>query len=234
KTDARRNKLLHKKENITIDNIYSSIQAESKKEFKIILKADVVGSITAIKSLFASLPSEKVKLKMIHAATGAVSDTDIMFANAYNAIIIAYRVRIASTALSLAKQHNVKIKDYDVIYHIYDFVQKSMEGLLDHEYIETEIGKCEVKKLFKIGRIGVIAGCLVINGKVLKNSKCRIRRNGELLEYEGKITSLKHYKDEVNEVRMGIECGISLDNFNKFEEGDILEFHILEKAQSSL
>lgn len=227
KAETRRHNILNVKESITIDNIYSTIQANSKKELKIILKTDVVGSIGALKSLFSSITSDKVELKIILASTGTVTDNDVMFANAYNALIFAFRVKTAPTALQLAKQHNILIREYNVIYHVYDDVHKAMEGMLDLEYTEKAIGTAEVKKTFKIGKTGVIAGCLVTEGKVTRDSICKINTKN----ISTKIKSLKHYKDEVKEVKMGLECGIALDSFNEFEEGDILEFfQIVQKA----
>ena len=233
--EQRRHTLLNKKDAITIENLYSSIQAETRKEFKAILKADVVGSIAAINSMLSSINSEKVKLKIIHSATGAVTDTDIMLAQAYGAIIFAFQVRTSPSALGMAKQHNVKIMEYSVIYKLYDDVVKAMEGLLDFDLIETATGASEVKKVFKVSKVGAVAGCLVIEGKVLRNSYARIKREGKYIdENKYKIASLKHFKDEASEIKMGTECGIALDNFSDFMEGDILEFHTIEKTASSL
>ncbi|MBN2143588.1 MAG: translation initiation factor IF-2 [Candidatus Aureabacteria bacterium] len=232
--ENRRHNALKKKETITLDNLYSTIQAESKKELKAILKADVIGSITALNSLFAGLPTEKVKLKIIHSATGPVSDSDVMLAHAYHAIILAFRTKTTPSAAQLIKKHEVKIKEYGIIYQVLDDVKKYMEGLLDWEYVEATLGTCEVKKVFKIGKIGLVAGCLVTQGKVTKDAQCRIKRNGELLDLTCKVASLRHYKDEASEVKMGGECGISLDGFTDIQEGDILEFHQMQKVESAL
>ncbi len=233
--ESRRRNMLNKRDVITLDNLYSSLQNETKKEFKIVLKADFQGSIAALNSLLLSITSEKVKLKIIHAATGAVTDTDVSLAQAYGAIIFAFNVRVSPSAQTLAKRLNVKIPEYQVIYKLYEDVVKAMEGLLDFETVEKPIGACEVKKIFKISKVGAIAGSLVIEGKILKSAYGRIKRSGQRLSEQAyKIATLKHYKEDVGEVKMGIECGVQLDGFHEFEEGDIIEFHILEKTASSL
>jgi translation initiation factor IF-2 len=234
KSDQRRHNILKKKETVTLDNLYSSIQAEQKKDYKIILKADVVGSISAIRSLLSGISTEKIQLKIIQSTTGSVTDTDVTFAHAYNAKIIAYRVRVTASAQQLAKQYGVNIMEFDVIYRVYEIVHRSMEGLLDIEYGERAIGSCEVKKMFRIAKVGTVAGCLVTEGKVLRKALCRVIRDGQPLDVQARITSLKHYKDEVEEVRMGSECGIALEGFSDFQEGDKLEFHVLEKVTTTL
>lgn len=233
--ESRRSNMLNKRDVITLDNLYSSIQNETKKEFKIVLKADFQGSIAALNSLLLSITSEKVKLKIIHAATGAVTDTDVSLAQAYGAIIFAFNVKVSPSAQTLSKRLNVKIPEYQVIYKLYEDVVKAMEGLLDFETVEKPLGACEVKKIFKISKVGAIAGSLVIEGKIQKSALGRIKRNGQRLSEQAyKIATLKHYKEDVSEVKMGIECGVQLDGFHEFEEGDIIEFHILEKTASSL
>lgn len=225
---------LNKKEKVTLENIYSSIHSELKKDYKAVLKTDVVGSLRAISGMLESIPSEKVVLKIIHSATGPVTENDIMMAHANKAMVFAFRAKVTNQAISCAKQYGVKIKEYDIIYRLYEDVQRAMEGLLDKEYSENALGVCQVKKVFKIGKQGSIAGCLVTDGKVLKDAYCRIRRNGELLDYKGKIASLKHYKDEVKEVKMGTECGVALRDFDAFEEGDQLEFYTLLEVATVL
>lgn len=232
--ELRRSNILNKRDVITLENLYSSIQAETKKEFKIILKADVLGSIAAINALLSSITSEKVKLKIIHSATGAVTDTDVMLAQAYNAMIFTFHAKISPTSLTLAKKHNVKIGEYTIIYKLYEDVVKAMEGLLDFDTKETYLGNCIVKKVFRITKVGAIAGCLVTEGKILRSAICRIKRAGVLLDITTKISSLKHYKDEVSEVKMGTECGVGLEKFSDFLENDILEFYSVEKMASSL
>ena len=184
--DKRRNKSLFRKDIVTIDNLYSSIQAESKKDFKIILKTDVVGSLTALNHMFSSIPSGKIVLKILQSGTGAITESDVNLAHAYGAVIFAFRTKVGSSIQSLARDQHVTIKQYDVIYHAYDDVTKAMEGLLDFEYIENEIGTTEVKQLFKIGKLGMIAGCLVTSGKVTREAHCHVRRQGELLPNECK------------------------------------------------
>ena len=233
--ESRRHNMLNKRDVITLDNLYSSLQNETKKEFKIVLKADFQGSIAALNSLLLSITSEKVKLKIIHSATGAVTDTDVSLAQAYGAIIFAFNVKVSPSAQVLAKRLNVKIPEYQIIYKLYEDVVKAMEGLLDFETVEKAIGACEVKKIFKISKVGAIAGSLVIEGKILKSAYGRIKRGGQRLSEQAyKIATLKHYKEDVSEVKMGTECGVQLDGFHEFEEGDIIEFHILEKTASSL
>jgi translation initiation factor IF-2 len=232
--DHRRHNALKKKEAITVDNLYSFIQAEKKKELKIILKTDVTGTLMALNILLSELVSEKVLLKVIHSATGTVTDSDVMLADAYSANIYAFRVKVSPSVQIAAKRGKVVIKEFDVIYRIVEEMRKAMEELLDAEYVEVALGSCEVKQIFKISKIGAIAGCLVTQGKIPKDSTCRILRKGERLPIETKISLLKHYKEEVSEVKMGTECGVSLHNFKDFEVGDVLEFYKMQQTASVL
>ncbi len=190
--------------------------------------------MTALGTLLSDLVSEKVRLKVIHSATGTVTDSDVMLAEAYNAVIYAFGVKVNASAQTTAKRGEVTIKEFEVIYHLVEEVRKEMEELLDAEYVEVTLGSCEVKQIFKISKVGAIAGCLAISGKVTRDSVCRIRRNGELLPVETKLSSLKHFKNEVSEIKMGTECGICLQGFSEFEVGDILEFHKMQQTASVL
>lgn len=218
---------------VTLDTMNDIIKQGGLKELKVIIKADVRGSSEAVKEALEKLSTEDVRLTVIHAGTGAIVDTDIMLASASNAFVIGFHTRANPKTVALAEKEKVEIKYYSIIYDVVNEIKSAMEGLLDPDRIEKIIGTAEIRDIFKITRIGNIAGCMVTSGKVTRNSSVRVisKESGEII-FEGKIKTLKRMKDDVADVLSGFECGILLENFNDFEVGDTIEaFEINEVAK---
>ncbi len=209
---------------ITLEDLLKELEGEEEKELLIILKADVIGSLEAIKDSLERLSTDEVKIRILHAATGPVSESDVLLASASRAIIIGFNVKAEKKALAAASAEKVQIRLYRVIYELLDDVKKALKGMLKPKIEETVVGRAEVKQTFRIAKVGVVAGCLVVEGKVRRDLRARLIRDGEVI-FDGKIASLKHYKDDVEEVRMGSECGIRLESFNDVKKGDIIEVY---------
>ena len=200
------------------------------KELNIIVKADVQGSVEAIKQSLEKLSNEEVKISIIHGGVGAVTKSDVMLAAASNAIIIGFNVRPDSGTQSFADREEVDIRLYRIIYNAIEEMEAAMKGLLDPKFKEVVIGHAEVRTIFKVSAVGTIAGCYVVDGKISRNSEIRVVRGGIVL-HEGKIASLKRFKDDVKEVVEGYECGIVIEKFNNIEEGDILESFEMQEVK---
>jgi translation initiation factor IF-2 len=212
---------------ISLNQLFEQVQKGEVKELSIIIKADVQGTIEALKQALEKCSDDQVKVKIIHGGVGAVNESDVMLASASNAIIIGFNVRPDSNAKRLAEKENIDIRSYRIIYDVVDDIQSAMKGMLEPKYEETVIGRAEVRALFKVPTIGVVAGCFVNEGKITRNSQIRVIRQGVVV-YEGKISSLKRFKDDVREVVSGYECGIGIEKFNDIKEQDILEAFVLE------
>jgi translation initiation factor IF-2 len=217
---------------ITLEQLYEKIK-EGTKDLNIIIKGDVQGSIEAMAEALNKLSTPDIKLKIIHSSTGAITETDVMLASASNAIIIGFNVRPDSRVSEIAEQEGVDVKLYDIIYNVIADVKAAMEGLLEPVYREVVQGRAEVRDLFKISKIGTIAGSHVLDGKIIRNSNLKVVRDG-VVAYDGKIASLKRLKDDVREVAAGLECGIGIENFNDIHVGDILEAYTQEKVERKL
>ena len=209
---------------VTLDNLYSTIEAGDVQELKVIIKADVQGSVEALKGLLEKLSTPEVRLNVIRSAAGAITEDDVNLASASDAIVIAFNVRPTPKAKALADQEKVDIRKYNIIYRAEEEIRKAMEGMLAPELKEQECGKVEVREIFKVPKVGIIAGCFVLEGKVTRSSKVRVIR--ESIEiYEGNITSLKRFKDDAKEVVAGYECGIGIEGCNDLKPGDTLEIY---------
>jgi translation initiation factor IF-2 len=219
-----RTQRLNATRHITLNDVYSKIQEGKIKDLKIILKADVKGSGEALEASLSKISAKDgdVRVRVIHSGTGDVSEADVMLAEASDAIIIAFRTKIDDRARAKASHDGVDIREYDVIYKAIEDAEAALHGMLEPEYEEVFGGRAEVRAIFKVGKTGIIAGCMVKEGKVQRNSTARVFRNGEKL-YEGKLTNLKRFKDDAKEVASGYECGISFDDFNDLQEGDVIE-----------
>ena len=215
---------------VSLDDLFNRIQAGEIKDLNLIVKADVKGSIEAIKQSLEKLSIEEVKVNTIHGGVGGINETDVMLASASNAIVIGFNVRPTSSATELAKRENVDIRTYRVIYNAIDDIQAAVKGMLDPEFKETVIGRAEVRATFKVPNAGTIAGSYVTSGKITRKSKVRLLRN-DIVIHEGDISSLRRFKDDASEVATGYECGISLDKFNDLKEGDIIEAYIIEEIK---
>ena len=225
---------LKKDAGVSLENFMSAVGEGDKKELRIIVKADVQGSAEALKASLENLTSEEVKLTVLHSSVGVVSLNDVMLAAASSAIIIGFGIKAEAKARESADFENVDIRIYDVIYDVVDEVERAMLGLLPPTIVETKSGKAEVKQAFEISKYGTVAGCMVVEGKIVKGSMARVIRKEDVV-YEGEVTSLKRFKDDAKEAIAGQDCGIFLGDYDKFQEGDIIEsFFVEEVARTSL
>lgn len=215
---------------VTLDNLFSQMEEGNLKVLNLIVKADVQGSVEAIKQSMEKLSNEEVRVKVIHAAAGAVTETDVTLAKVSNAIIIAFNVRPMPTAKDMAEKEEVEIKQYSIIYQAIDDVQAAMKGMLAPKYQEKVIGNAEIRQTFKISNVGTIGGAYVLDGKLERNAGVRVLRDNVVI-HEGKLASLKRFKDDAKEVSKGFECGIQIEKFNDIKEGDIIEAYILEEIK---
>lgn len=220
---------LKKDAGVSLENFLSAVGEGEKKELRIIVKADVQGSAEALKASLENLTSDEVKLTVLHSSVGAVSLNDVMLAAASSAIVIGFGVRAEAKARESAELENVDIRIYDVIYDVVDEVKRAMLGLLPPKIVETTVGKAEVKQAFEISKYGTVAGCMVVEGKIIKGSKARVIRNSDVI-YEGEITSLKRFKDDAREAVSGQDCGVFLGDYDRFQEGDIIESVLVEEV----
>ena len=215
---------------VTLDNLFSKMEEENLKILNLIIKSDVQGSAEALKQSMEKLSNEEVKVKVIHSAPGAVTETDVTLAKVSNAIIIAFNVRPMPTAKAIAEKDGIEIKQYSVIYQAIDDVQSAMKGMLAPKYQEKVIGNAEIRQTFKISNVGTIGGAYVLDGKLERNAGVRILRDNVVI-HEGKLASLKRFKDDAKEVSKGFECGVQIEKYNDIKEGDIIEAYILEEIK---
>jgi len=215
---------------ISLNQLFEKVQKGEVKELNIILKADVQGSIEALKQALERCSTNEVQVKIIHGGVGAVNENDVMLAVASNAIIIGFNVRPYSNAIKIAEREHIDIRTYRIIYEAVDDIQSAMKGMLEPEFEEVVLGMAEVRALFKVPTIGVVAGCFVTEGKITRNAQIRVLRQGVVV-HEGKIASLKRFKDDVREVASGYECGIGLEKFNDIKEQDVMEAFIMKAVE---
>lgn len=219
---------LNETKHISLEDLFAQIQTGEVQDLNIIIKADVHGSVEALRGSLLKLSNEEVQIKIIHANVGTVTESDILLASASNAIIIGFNVRPSTTVKNLAEREAVELKTYRIIYNAIDDIEKAMTGMLAPEYKEVVLGHIEVRDTFKVPNVGVIAGGYVKEGKVTRHAQVRLAREGIII-HEGKIASLRRFKDDVKEVATGYECGISIENYNDIKEGDIIEAFIIEE-----
>ena len=211
---------------ITLDQLHEQLKAGDVKELPLVIKADVQGSVEVLSEMLPKLSDDRVKLKIIHASIGAVTENDVLLASASGAIIVAFNVRPDRKASDLAQREGVEVRPHTIIYEVSDEIKKAMTGLLDPVFKETHLGRAEVRNTFRVKGVGTIAGCYVLDGVLKRDSEVRVLREGIVI-YTGRISSLRRFKDDASEVRSGFECGASVSNFNDIKVGDILEcFHM--------
>ena len=215
---------------VSLDELYNKIQMGEVKDLNIILKADVRGSIEAIKQSFEKLSIKEVKVNIIHSGVGGINESDINLASASNAIVIGFNVRPSIQATELAKRENVDIRTYNIIYSAIEDLKQAITGMLDPIYKEVVQGRAEVRATFKVPNIGIVAGVYVLNGKITRKSKIRLLRN-DIVIHEGDITSLKRFKDDASELNTGFEGGVGIEKYNDIKEGDIIEAYIMEEIK---
>jgi translation initiation factor IF-2 len=215
---------------VTLDDLYRQIQEGNVKELNVIVKADVQGSVEAIVGSIEKIDVAGVRVKVIHRGVGAITESDVALANASNAIIIGFQVRPDTNAARAAEEHKVDIRLYRVIYDVTSELESAMKGLLEPEFKEVVLGHAEVRQVFHISKVGTVAGCYVTDGKLTRDAECRLVRNGVVV-YEGKLDSLKRFKDDVREVASGFECGLTLERFNDIKVGDVVEAFKMEAVK---
>ena len=225
-----REKSINAMQAVTLDNLFSQMEKGSLKQLNLIVKADVQGSVEALKQSLEKLSNDEVRVKVIHCAAGAVTESDVTLAKVSNAIIIAFNVRPVATAKQEAEKDEVEIKQYSVIYHAIEDVESAMKGMLDPKYEEELIGTAEVRQVFKISNVGTIAGCMVLSGKIERNAGVRVIRD-DVVIHEGKLISLKRFKDDVKEVAKDFECGIQIEKYNDLKESDIIEAFVMKEIK---
>ncbi|MDE6598200.1 MAG: translation initiation factor IF-2 [Clostridia bacterium] len=213
---------------ITLDEVFGKIAEGNIKTLNLIIKGDVQGSVEAIKQSVSKLSNEEVQVKVIHSGAGAVTETDVMLADSSNAIILGFNVRPDTKAKALAERSKVDVRSYRIIYDLLDDIEAALKGMLSPKYREVYLGKCEVRQTFKITGVGNIAGCYVMDGKIVRGGKLRIYRD-DVLVVEGNVHQLKRFKDDVKEVNYGFECGCSIEGFNDIKVGDIIECYVIEQ-----
>ncbi len=225
--NKEREEMIKQSQKITLDDLFSKISDGNLKALNILIKADVQGSVEAVKQSLLELSNEEVKVNVIHAAVGAINETDVMLADSSNAIVIGFNVRPDSNARTLAERSKVDVRLYRIIYEAIDDVKNAMKGLIAPKTQEIYMGKAEVRQTFRITGVGMVAGCYVTEGKIIRNGKLRIYRN-DVMICEGNVNQLKRFKDDVKEVSQGFECGISIENFNDIQIGDFIESYLIE------
>ena len=206
--------------------------ADGKKHLRIVLKCDAQGSLEALSGALGQIESKKIDLEIVHAGVGPISESDILLASASNAVVVGFNVKVESMAVNVAKREAVQVKLYSIIYELIDQMKEAMAGLLDPEHRETVIGHAEVKQIFKLSR-GIVAGCLVTDGRIARTARARVLRRRQPV-YDGGLSTLRRFQDDVKEVRVGLECGIKLGDFNEYQVGDIIECYQLEAVAQKL
>jgi translation initiation factor IF-2 len=230
--DERREKIKASREatmaKMSMENLFSSIEAGKVTTLNLIIKADVQGSVEAVKQAMEKLSNDEVKIRVLHSAAGAITKDDVNLASAFNAIIIGFNIRPDASAREAAEKNKVDVRLYTVIYKAIEDMELAMKGMLEPEYREVLLGHAEVRNVFKITGSGIIAGCYVTDGKVQRNANVRLLRDNVVV-FEGKLSSLRHLKDDVKEMAAGYECGMSLEGHNDIKEGDVVECYIMEE-----
>ena len=230
--NEQKEEMFNSRTKVTLDNLFDQMQQGEMKELKIIVKADVQGSVEAVRQSLEKLTNDEVRVVVIHGGVGAINESDVMLANASNAIIVGFNVRPDPVAEANAKRDNVDMRLYRIIYDCIDEIESAMKGMLAPKFREVALGRAEVREVYKISSVGTIAGSHVTSGKITRAAQIRVVRDGIVIT-EDKIASLRRFKDDVKEVADGFDCGIGLERFNDIKEGDILEAFIMEEYREA-
>ncbi|MDE7295897.1 MAG: translation initiation factor IF-2, partial [Clostridia bacterium] len=217
---------------VTLDDVFKQVAEGNLKDLNVIVKGDVQGSVEAVKGSLEKLSNEEVRVKVIHAGAGAISENDVMLADSANAIVIGFNVRPDAKAKAVAERSKVDVRTYRIIYELLDDMEAALKGMLAPKYQEIYMGKAEVRQTFNITGVGVVAGCLVTEGKLVRGGKLRIYRD-DVMIVEGNVKQLKHYKDEAKEISSGMECGCAIENFNEIRVGDFIECYLIEEIKQA-
>lgn len=228
RTQARAESATSARVAVTLEQLFSRFQAGEIRELRLVVKADVQGSVEPIISSLNDLSSSEIKINVLHASTGNITENDVMLAAASKAIVLGFSVNADSAARNLAEAEGVSIRTYDIIYRLLEDIEKALKGMLEPEVKEVVIGHAEVRAIFKVSKVGVIAGCRVTDGELRRNGKMRVMRGGQAA-FTGEVGSLRHLQDDVREVRQGFECGVGIKHFDEFQVGDKLECFLIEK-----
>ena len=229
----RAKEALQEKPRLSLEELMKKLAEGEAKELRIVLKADVQGSLEAVKEAIEKLSTDEVKANVIHSAVGAITETDVMLAQASGAIVIGFNVRPDSKAKRAAEQEKVEIRTYRVIYDLLEDVKKALSGMLEPEYEEVVLGRAEVRQVFNVPKVGKVAGCYVLEGKITRNANIRVLRDGVII-HEGRLSSLKRFKDDVREVAAGYECGMAIEGFQDVKEGDVIEAYEVREVKREL
>jgi translation initiation factor IF-2 len=225
----QREAALAKSARLTLEQLHEQLAAGDVKELPLIIKADVQGAVEVLADTLNKLSTDKVKVKVIHAGVGAITETDVLLASASNAVVIGFNVRPERKATELAQLEGVDIRLHTIIYNVTDEIKKAMTGLLAVVFKETTLGRAEVRETFRISNVGTVAGCYLQDGKIARETPIRLLRDSVVV-FQGRIRSLRRFKEDVTEVRSGMECGIALENFNDVKIGDVIEAFVKEKV----
>ena len=226
--DAMRTRELQPVKALTLEDLYAQIQQGEIKELNVVIKGDTKGSVEALENSLSPMTIEEVKVKVIGSGVGTVSESDILLASSSNAIIIAFSTSVSPKAKSMAKQQGIEVRGYDVIYEAIAEIDDAMKGMLEPEIVERVLGRAEVRKVFRVSRLGLVAGSMVVEGVIERNAKARVYRDDELV-FEGRVVSLKRFQDDVKEVAENFECGIGLSGFDNLQESDVIEAFVVEE-----
>jgi len=218
---------------LSLDQLHEQIRTGGVKELSLILKTDVSGTAEVLSDVLQKLSTEKVRVRVLHASVGAITETDVLLASASNAVVIGFNVRPERTAAALAEQEKVDIRLHTIIYELSDEIKRAMAGMLEPVYKEVYRGRAEVREVFRISKVGNVAGCLVQDGSITRDSEVRVLRDNVVV-HTGKIASLRRFKNDASEVRSGMECGISLENYGDVKPGDILEAFVTERVAAEV
>ena len=229
----QREEMLKASSKISLDDLFAQMSEGKVKDLNIVIKADVQGSVQAVKQSLEKLSNEEVAIKVIHGGVGAITESDVLLASASNAIIIGFNVRPVSGSEQVAEKESVDIRTYTIIYKAIEDIKAAMSGMLDPDYVDEDTGKVEIREIYKISGVGTVAGCYVTSGKIMRASKVRIVRDGIII-HEGELAALKRFKDDVKEVAQGFECGLSFVNYNDIKPGDVVEAYITKEVERTL
>ena len=229
--NAAKEERFNSRTTVTLDNLFDQIKLDNMKELKLIVKADVQGSVEAVRQSLEKLSNEEIRVNVIHSAVGAIRESDVMLASASNAIIVGFNVRPDPVAEENAKRDGVDLRLYRIIYACIEEIQAAMKGMLAPKFREVQLGKVEVRQTYKITNVGLVSGSYVLSGKAVRGAQVRVVRDGIIIA-DDHIASLQRFKDSVKEVAQGFECGITLEKFSDIKEGDIFEVYQVEQIEA--
>ena len=218
---------------LSLEDLFSSIESEKAKELALIIKADTQGSVEALRDSVEKLSTEKCRVKIVHSGAGGINETDVVLASASNAVVIGFNVRPDANALRISEKEGVSLELHSIIYDVVNRIKSAMEGLLEPIRREVVVAHMDVRELFHVSRVGTIAGCMVSDGKVSRDNSIRVVRDGTVV-FDGKVSSLRRFKEDVREVSSGYECGITIENFNDVKQGDVFELYKFEEIKQEL